>query len=134
MLEYNLFGVLTIHTRFDYLDLISRSQVCQNHKLQIDFSFLSTVHLKFALERESSEHFAVLVNVAIKHSRNFVVVRSYCLIAFSFVFISNDNCSEHTLSYSLIVQVLLFPQSCYQCLTVKTADDHTQATGFDKLT
>ena len=34
---------LAIYTRFDDLDLIARSQVCQNHKLQIVFRFLSTV-------------------------------------------------------------------------------------------
>ena len=32
-----------VHTRFDDLDLISRSQVCQKHTLQIVFRFLSTV-------------------------------------------------------------------------------------------
>ena len=31
-----------IYTRFDELDLISRSQLCQNHKLQIVFRFLCT--------------------------------------------------------------------------------------------
>ena len=29
--DYNLAGGLAIHTRFDGLDLISRSQVCQNY-------------------------------------------------------------------------------------------------------
>ena len=38
-----LLGGLAIHTRFDDLDFISRSQVCQNHKLQTVFKFLSTV-------------------------------------------------------------------------------------------
>ena len=41
--DYYLARGLAIHTRFDDLDLISRSQVCQNHKLQIGFRFLSTV-------------------------------------------------------------------------------------------
>ena len=41
--DYNLAWGLAVHTRFDDLDLISRSQVCQNHKLQIVFRFLSTV-------------------------------------------------------------------------------------------
>ena len=40
---HNLAQGPAIHTRFDDLDLISRSQVCQNHKLQIVFRFLSTV-------------------------------------------------------------------------------------------
>ena len=33
---YNLtlLGELPVHTRFDNLDLVSRSQVCQNHELQ----------------------------------------------------------------------------------------------------
>ena len=34
---------LTIHTRFDDLDLVSRSHMCQNHRLLILFRFLSTV-------------------------------------------------------------------------------------------
>ena len=38
---YYLAGGLAIPTRFN--DLISRSQVCQNHKLQTGFRFLSTV-------------------------------------------------------------------------------------------
>ena len=33
--EYALARGLTIHTRFDDLDLVSRSHVCKNHKLQI---------------------------------------------------------------------------------------------------
>ena len=33
--DCNLAWGLPIHTRFDDLYLISRSQVCQNHKLQI---------------------------------------------------------------------------------------------------
>ena len=41
--DYNLAWGLAIHTRFDDLDLISRLQVDQNHKLQIVFRFLSTV-------------------------------------------------------------------------------------------
>ena len=32
-----------VHTRFDDLDLISRSQVCRNHQLQNVCRFLSTV-------------------------------------------------------------------------------------------
>ena len=40
---YNLARGLAMHTRFDDLDLISRSQVCQNDKLQIVFRPLSTV-------------------------------------------------------------------------------------------
>ena len=32
---YNLVWHLPIHARFDDFDLVSRSQVCQNHKLQI---------------------------------------------------------------------------------------------------
>ena len=40
---YNLARGLAIHTTFDDLDLISRSHICQNHKLLIDFRFLSTV-------------------------------------------------------------------------------------------
>ena len=31
------------YTGYDDLDLISRSQVCQNHRLQIAFRFLSAV-------------------------------------------------------------------------------------------
>ena len=38
-----LFGNRAIHIRFDDLDPFLRSQVCQNHKLQIVFRFLSTV-------------------------------------------------------------------------------------------
>ena len=30
--DYNLALGLAVHTRFDDLDLISRSQVCENHK------------------------------------------------------------------------------------------------------
>ena len=33
--DYDLAQGLVVHTRFDDLDFISRSQVCQNHKLQI---------------------------------------------------------------------------------------------------
>ena len=40
---YNLAWGLAIHTRFDDLDLISRSRVCQNYKQYIVFRFLSTV-------------------------------------------------------------------------------------------
>ena len=40
---FNLPRGLAVHTRFDHLDFISRSQVCQNHKLQAVFRFLSTV-------------------------------------------------------------------------------------------
>ena len=43
MHDYNLAEGLASHTRFDNLDLISRSQVCQNHKLQIVARFFSTV-------------------------------------------------------------------------------------------
>ena len=41
--DYNLAGGLAIHTRFDGLDLISRSQVCQNYTQQTVFRFLSSV-------------------------------------------------------------------------------------------
>ena len=41
--DYNLARGSAIHTRFDDLDLISRSHVCQNYNLQIAFRFLSTV-------------------------------------------------------------------------------------------
>ena len=41
--DNNLAMDLTVHTIFDDLDLISRSQVCQNDTLQIVFRFLSTV-------------------------------------------------------------------------------------------
>ena len=41
--DFNSARGLAIRNRFDDLDLISRSQVCQNHKLQILFRFLSTV-------------------------------------------------------------------------------------------
>ena len=41
--DYDLAQGLTIHARFDDLDLISRSQVCQNHALQTVFIFLSSV-------------------------------------------------------------------------------------------
>ena len=41
--DYNLAQGLTVHTKFDDRDLISRSQVCQNHKLQIDFRFSPSV-------------------------------------------------------------------------------------------
>ena len=41
--DYNLAQGLSVHIRFDDLDLISRSQICQDHKLQIVFRFLSTV-------------------------------------------------------------------------------------------
>ena len=41
--DNNLAMDLTVHTIFDDLDLISRSQVCQNYSLQIVFRFLSTV-------------------------------------------------------------------------------------------
>ena len=39
-LYQNLAWGLPIHTRFDDLDLVSRSQVCQNNKLQIVFLIL----------------------------------------------------------------------------------------------
>ena len=38
-----LFRGPAIHTSIDDLDLISKSQICQNHKLQIVFRFFSTV-------------------------------------------------------------------------------------------
>ena len=41
--DYNLAQGLAMHTAFDDHDLISRSQVCQNHTQQIVFRFLSTV-------------------------------------------------------------------------------------------
>ena len=41
--DYNLAQGLAIHISFDDIDFISRSQVCQNHRLQILFRFLSTV-------------------------------------------------------------------------------------------
>ena len=43
MHDYNLTQDLAIHTRFDYLDLISRSHICQNYNQQTVFCFLSTV-------------------------------------------------------------------------------------------
>ena len=43
MHAYYLAGDIAIHTRLDDLSLISRSQVCQNNKLQIVFKFFSTV-------------------------------------------------------------------------------------------
>ena len=41
--DYDLAWGLAIHIRIDEFDLISRSQVCQNHKLLIVFRFLSTL-------------------------------------------------------------------------------------------
>ena len=44
--DYNFARDLAIHNRFGDLDLVSRSQICQNHKLQNCFlkvRFLSTV-------------------------------------------------------------------------------------------
>ena len=41
--DYDLAKDPAICTRFDDLDLISRSQVCQNHKLQLVSGFLSIV-------------------------------------------------------------------------------------------
>ena len=41
--DSNLVHGPAIHIRFDDLHLISRSQVCLNHKLQIVFRFLYTV-------------------------------------------------------------------------------------------
>ena len=41
--DYDLAQDPAIRTRFDDLDLISRSQVCQNHKLQIVFRFMYIV-------------------------------------------------------------------------------------------
>ena len=41
--DYNLAQGLAIHNQFDDLDLISRSEVCQNQKLPIVFRFLSSV-------------------------------------------------------------------------------------------
>ena len=38
--DYVLVWGLPIHTEFDDFDLVSRSQVCQNHKLQIVFLIL----------------------------------------------------------------------------------------------
>ena len=43
MRDYNLVGGLAIYTRFDDHDLILRSEVCWNYKLQIVFSFWSMV-------------------------------------------------------------------------------------------
>ena len=43
MRYYNLARGLLIHTRFDDLDLITRSQIYYSHKLEIVFRFLSTV-------------------------------------------------------------------------------------------
>ena len=40
LFDYNLARGLAVHARFDDLDLISRSQVCQIHKLQIVFRIL----------------------------------------------------------------------------------------------
>ena len=37
---YNLAWGLLIHTRIDDLDLVSRSQVCQNYNLEIVFKIL----------------------------------------------------------------------------------------------
>ena len=45
MSDYNLAQGLAIYTVFDDLDLISRSHVFQNYKLQIVFRFLPTVVL-----------------------------------------------------------------------------------------
>ena len=41
--DYNLSRGLPIHTSMDDLDLISKSQLCQDHELQIAFRFLFTV-------------------------------------------------------------------------------------------
>ena len=42
--DYNLYLGLHFHSRFDDLDLISRSQVCQKCEVQIAcFKFLSSV-------------------------------------------------------------------------------------------
>ena len=38
--DYDLAQGLAIHARFDYLDLVSRSQVCHNHELHIVFWIL----------------------------------------------------------------------------------------------
>ena len=41
--DYNFSRGLAIHTKFDDLDLISRTQVGQNYKLRIVFRFLFPV-------------------------------------------------------------------------------------------
>ena len=41
--DYNFARGLAVHTRFDDLECISRSQVCEILKLQIVFRFLSAV-------------------------------------------------------------------------------------------
>ena len=41
--DYNLAFGLAVHTRFDDVDLVSRSQVCQIINCKLFFRFLSTV-------------------------------------------------------------------------------------------
>ena len=52
MHDYNLAWGLAIHTRFDDLDLISRSQVSQNYKL---IKFTITLRKKEEEEEEEEE-------------------------------------------------------------------------------
>ena len=47
MHDYNLASRLPVHTRFDNLHLISRSQICQNHKLKLVGFFVVVVVVVF---------------------------------------------------------------------------------------
>ena len=56
LFDYNLARGLAVHARFDDLDLISRSQVCQTHTLQIVFR-LNGAWLLHTLKRSSTGNF-----------------------------------------------------------------------------
>ena len=81
MCYFNFAQVLSIHTRFDDLDLISRSQVCQIRKLQVVFRFLSTclvpahikkikhsmLHVTVVFLRDITNTISVILHLNVNH-------------------------------------------------------------------
>ena len=99
MRDYNLARGLAIHTRFDDPGLISRSHVCQNHKMQIVFEFLSTVVQRCMVATHIKK---------IKHSIMSAVITSTVFVILHF----NLSCLSVCSSCDLCRQVFKFISQC----------------------
>ena len=74
--DHNLVWGLAVHTRFDNLDLILRSQVFLNHKLQIVLRSLLTVMLYGGYTHIKMVKYSMLCDWCIfkKHNTSFVIL------------------------------------------------------------
>ena len=76
MREYKLARGLAIQTKFDDLDIISRSQVCQDQELQMVFRFLSTlmVHGCYTHKKDEARYVLCVTVVYLRDIANMIFV------------------------------------------------------------